>query len=173
MKKPCVFFDRDGIVNRAPQTRYVERWADFFLIPEFIDSLRVVHAKGFEAVVVTNQKGVSTGAVAQHALDEIHSNLQAELKKRRLHLLDIVVCTDGDDASPRRKPNPGMLLDAAAAHGLDLARSWMVGDQAKDVEAGRRAGCRTVFVGPKSKPVQADYHVSNMTELVAFLETHL
>ena len=173
MKKPCVFFDRDGIVNRAPQSRYVERWADFHLQPEFVESLRVVHAKGYVAVVVTNQKGVATGVMTQQSLDDIHRNLQAELRKSGVELLDIVVCTDGDEASPRRKPNPGMLFDAAAKHGLDLARSWMVGDQAKDVEAGRRAGCRTVFVGSKNKEIPADFHVSDIGGLAEFLERHL
>ncbi len=173
MKKPCVFFDRDGIVNRAPQTRYVERLADFHLQPEFFESLAVVNAKGYEAVIVTNQKGVSTGVMTQQAVDEMHDHLRFELKRRGLRLLDVVVCVDGDETSPRRKPNPGMLLEAAAAHSLDLARSWMVGDHARDVEAGRRAGCRTVYVGMKKDAVHADHHLEQMKDLPGFLETHL
>jgi D-glycero-D-manno-heptose 1,7-bisphosphate phosphatase len=174
MSKACVFFDRDGIVNQAPvKTRYVERWSDFHLQPEFVETLKVVLEKGYEAVLVTNQKGVGTGRVSPEALAEIHGNLRKELTKHQLRLLDILVCADIDDDSPRRKPNPGMLLEAAEKHDLDLAQSWMIGDQKKDVEAGRRAGCRTVFVGPATDSTGADYEVRRLADLPAFLRKRL
>ncbi len=174
MSTPCVFFDRDGIVNRAPvQTRYVERWADFHLQPEFVEALRVVREKGYEAVIVTNQKGVGTGRMTEADLTEIHDNLVKELDRQQQGVRDIFVCTDTDENSPRRKPNPGMLLEAARKHALDLKRSWMIGDNRKDVEAGRRAGCRTVFVGSKSGLSEADYELASMRELPAFLREHL
>lgn len=174
MSKPCVFFDRDGIVNRAPvKTRYVERWADFHLLPEFIEVLRVVREKGFEAVVVTNQKGVGTGQMKMAALVDIHENLQRQLKQEGLSLLDILVSTDTDDRAPRRKPNPGMLLEAAEKHELDMKRSWMVGDNVKDVEAGRRAGCRTVFVGSSNGSTGADYEIASISSLAELLREHL
>ena len=174
MSKPCVFFDRDGIVNRAPvKTRYVERWADFHLLPEFVEALRVVSDKGYEAVIVTNQKGVGTGQMRQSDLAEIHDNLMRELNQQGQKFLEIVVCTDADENSPRRKPNPGMLIEAADKHALDLKRSWMIGDNKKDIEAGRRAGCRTVFVGSLEGSSAADYEVASMPELPAFLRRNL
>ena len=174
MSKPCVFFDRDGIVNRAPvKTRYVERWSDFHLLSDFVEALRVVREKGFEAVVVTNQKGVGTGQMSMDVVAEIHGNLCNELKKHGLEVLDILVSTDTDDNAPRRKPNPGMLLEAAEKHELDLKRSWMVGDNKKDVEAGRRAGCRTVFVGPPSGATGADYEIASVSHLAELLRKHL
>jgi D-glycero-D-manno-heptose 1,7-bisphosphate phosphatase len=174
MSKPCVFFDRDGIVNRAPvKTRYVERWSDFHLLPEFIEALRVVREKGFEAVVVTNQKGVGTGQMSMAVLTEIHGNFRSELKKHGLDVLDILVSTDTDDNAPRRKPNPGMLLEAAERYALDLKRSWMVGDNKKDVDAGRRAGCRTVFVGASAGAPGADYEIASVSHLAECLRKHL
>ncbi len=174
MSKPCVFFDRDGIVNRAPvKTRYVERWADFHLQPEFVEALRIVRDKGYATVIVSNQKGVGTGQMKQGDLAEIHDNLLKELRKQGQELLDIVVCTDTSDDSPRRKPNPGMLIEAAERHGLDIERSWMIGDNKKDVEAGRRAGCKTVFVGSSVVPTGADYELPGMSDLPAFLQRHL
>jgi D-glycero-D-manno-heptose 1,7-bisphosphate phosphatase len=174
MSKACVFFDRDGIVNQAPaKTRYVERWSDFHLQPEFVETLKVVRDKGYEAVVVTNQKGVGTGYVSPDTLAEIHENLKSELAKQKLCLLDIVVCTDTADDSPRRKPNPGMLLEAAEKYDLDLARSWMIGDQKKDIEAGQRAGCQTVFIGPAIGSTGADYALPRIADLPAFLRKHL
>jgi D-glycero-D-manno-heptose 1,7-bisphosphate phosphatase len=171
VSKPCVFFDRDGIVNRAPESRYVERLEDFYLHAEFVEALKIVRGKGWEAVIITNQKGVSTGKMSMEAVN--HDHLQAELRKKGVELTDILVCTDPNDDSPRRKPNPGMLLEAAEKHGLDLAKSWMVGDQEKDVEAGRRAGCRTVFVGAGNPHTRADFRVETLAGLAAFLEGHL
>lgn len=174
MSKSCVFFDRDGIVNRAPvKTRYVERWADFHLQAGFVEALRVVCKKGYKAVVITNQKGAGTGQMTMAVLAEIHESLQKELRKQGLGLLDIIVCTDAGEDSPRRKPNPGMLFEAAKKYGLELKSSWMVGDQKKDVEAGRRAGCKTVFVGLATEPTGADYNIATINDLPEFLLQHL
>lgn len=174
MSKLCVFFDRDGIVNRAPvKTRYVERLSDFHLLPGFVEALRVVRKKSYEAVVVTNQKGVGTGRVSMEVVAEIHDHLRNELQKHGLELLDILVSTDTDDNAPRRKPNPGMLLEAAEKHALDLKQCWMIGDNKKDVEAGQRAGCRTVFVGSLGGATGADYEIASVSALAEFLRKHL
>jgi len=174
MSKPCVFFDRDGIVNHPPtKARYVRRWEEFELIPEFIDALKAVSAAGYEAVIVTNQKGISTGQMTAESVQQIHDNLVQLLKQHGVGLKDILICSAGDDTHPHRKPNPGMLIEAARRHGLDLERSWMVGDQEKDVEAGRRAGCRTVLVKAGDQPTAAEYRLQRMSELAGFLRQHL
>ena len=123
-RTPCVFFDRDGIVNHPPDDtrRYVLREEEFHLLPGFTDALRVVLQKGYKAVIVTNQSGVSKGRMTQADLDRIHAKLHALLEAEGLALHDVIECTSGDDAHPNRKPNPGMLLDAARKHHLDLAR---------------------------------------------------
>jgi D-glycero-D-manno-heptose 1,7-bisphosphate phosphatase len=174
MSKPCVFFDRDGIVNRRPTLdRYVRRWEEFELIAEFVEALKVLRERGYEAVIVTNQKGIATGRMTQADVDRIHHNLRQALHEHGLSVRDIMVCSSPDDQHTHRKPNPGMLLEAARNHDLDLRRSWMVGDQEKDVEAGRRAGCRTVLVGAADKPTKADHRVPDMAALAAFLRRHL
>ncbi|MBU1909218.1 MAG: HAD family hydrolase [Verrucomicrobia bacterium] len=171
--RPCVFFDRDGIVNRSPGAGYVERVEDFHLLPEFVEALRVVQARGYEAVIVTNQRGVSLGRLTEATLDDIHRTLKEQLRSRGLALRDIFFCTADDDAHPDRKPNPGMLLAAARRHHLDLARSWMVGDNERDVEAGHRAGCRTVRVGSAGQQSAADFRLAGLDELPGFLSAHL
>jgi histidinol-phosphate phosphatase family protein len=173
MTKRCVFFDRDGIVNRSPGPGYVERREDFHLYPEFVESLRVVARRGYEAVVVTNQRGVGLGRMTMATLDQIHDHLRAMLKADDLHLLEIVSCVANDDGHSHRKPNPGMLLEAAGKHGLDLAKSWMIGDHERDVLAGKRAGCRTVLVGHSGEATAADFRVKEMADLPQFLEKHL
>ena len=173
--QPAVFFDRDGIVNRPPNpARYVNRVEEFHLLPEFVAALRVVLARGYEAVIVTNQKGVGRGWMTQAALDQIHDRLVADLAAEGLSLRDILFCAAVEDDDPRRKPNPGMLLEAAAKHDLDLKRSWMIGDSETDIEAGRRAGCAgTVRVAPPSESTAADHHLPDMTALAGWLEADL
>ena len=172
--RPCVFFDRDGIVNVPPAggARYIERPEDFEILPQFLEALRIVNERGYVAVIATNQKGVATGQVTQEALMDMHHHLLDTVMRHNLHLLDILISTAADDAHPSRKPNPGLLLAAAEEHGLDLKRSWMIGDHARDIEAGRRAGCRTIFVGHRTVP-GADFHVPDMTALVKFLRLQL
>lgn len=173
---PCVFFDRDGIVNHPPpnEQRYVRHADDFTLLPGFVESLRLVLERGYKAVIVTNQAGVSRGWMTQEALDEIHAKLERLLKEQGLALDDIIECTSFEESHPNRKPNPGMLLEAAERHHLELSRSWMIGDSEKDVLAGQRAGVdKTVRV--KKMPVQttADFRVDSMQELPALLADRL
>ncbi len=167
--KPCVFFDRDGIVNVAPVTRYVEKLDDFFLQESFFASLAIACARGYESAIITNQKGVATGATPKSELDAMHARVRDEVVRRGLHLKDIIYCDATTDTDPRRKPNPGMLYEAAEKHDLDLTRSWMIGDNESDVLTGQRAGCRTIYVGLKKLTLIPDGRVESMDELPALL----
>ena len=168
----CVFFDRDGIVNAAPGAdRYVLRWEDFHLLPEFVEALRVVRAHGYQAVIVTNQRAVARGLVSAAEVESIHRSLVDLLRQKyRLDLLDVAYCPHDAGECECRKPAPGMLKAMAAKHGLDLAASWMVGDAETDIEAGRRAGCRTILVNGDEPLSKADWRVSAMKDLPGLLE---
>ena len=175
MSKPCIFFDRDGIVNESPGPGYVERWADFHLQRGFVAALRVVAAKGWPAVIVTNQQGVAKGLYSEDELDAMHENLRGALRAEGLDVLDVFKCVhfaaDGCDC---RKPKAGMFFAAAEKHDLDLTRSWMIGDSEKDVEAGHNAGCAgTLRVCPLDEKTAADFHVASMDEVAAMLEKEL
>ena len=163
----CVFFDRDGIVNRSPGAGvYVEHWAALHLLPEFVDVLRTVEQRGYAAVIVTNQRGIALGRMTSATVDDMHRRLRALLKETHgLELLDILYCPHDEGVCECRKPRPGLLLEAARRHAIDLRRSWMVGDSATDVEAGRRAGCRTILVGEPDSSTQPDVRVDTMAEL--------
>lgn len=171
----CIFFDRDGIVNQHPGPGYVERWEDFHLLPEFVESLRLISRKGYAAVVVSNQRGVALGIMTAAVVDDMHRRLRAVLKEQHgLELLDILYCPHDRNQCECRKPKPGMILEAARRHNIDLAQSWMIGDSVKDVEAGKAAGCRTtVLVNATTTSPQADYRVADMAELSAQLESLL
>jgi D-glycero-D-manno-heptose 1,7-bisphosphate phosphatase len=148
---PAVFLDRDGTLNRPvirdglpyPPSRVEE----FELLPGVAEACQALHAAGFTLVVATNQPDIGRGTLDPRVVDAMHARLRALIPE----IARIEVCPapgQGRDhpENRRRKPEPGMLLDAAAALGLDLARSWMVGDRWRDVDCGHRAGVRTVFL---------------------------
>jgi D-glycero-D-manno-heptose 1,7-bisphosphate phosphatase len=142
----AVFLDRDGVLNEpvvrdgkpyppasAGEVRMVEGAA------EALESLR---QSGYLLIVVTNQPDVARGAATREAVDAIHARLADSLP-----VDEFVVCWHDDaDGCACRKPAPGMLLDAARRHGIDLAASYMVGDRWRDIEAGAAAGCCTILI---------------------------
>ena len=145
-RRRAVFLDRDGVLNRA-EVRDGRPYppaavADLELLPGVEEACAELRRAGFVLVVVTNQPDVARGTRTRESVDELNQALAAALP-----LDDVVVCPHDDaDACACRKPLPGMLVDAAGRWGVDLAASFMVGDRWRDVEAGRRAGCRTVFL---------------------------
>ena len=172
--RPCVFFDRDGVVNQSPGPGYVNHLDDFHVLPGFADCVRAAAEKGCPSVVVTNQRGIQRGITPPAQLAAMHAKLRAELAAAGLGLLDILICTADDDAHPDRKPNPGMLRTAAERHGLDLSKSWMIGDRESDVKTGQNAGvAATVLVDSGSAPTAATWRVPDMPACAALLREKL
>jgi D-glycero-D-manno-heptose 1,7-bisphosphate phosphatase len=144
--KPGVFLDRDGVINRAVvrdgKPYPPASLAELELTPGALEALTALQRAGFRLIVVTNQPDVARGTMRRETVDEIHAYLL-----QTLPLDDIRVCWDARETGSRcYKPAPGMLLDAAAEHGIDLARSFMVGDRWRDVGAGKAAGTFTIFI---------------------------
>jgi len=133
-------------------------------VEEFTARLRKL---GYLLVVVTNQPDIGRGLLSPEVLGKIHG-----MMKSRLAVDDILFCPhDGTTACSCRKPAPGMLLDAARRHRIDLERSWMIGDRDKDVEAGRRAGCRTIILtAPYNLEVEADFRAGDFGECLHIIE---
>jgi len=171
---PCLFFDRDGIVNHPPPPGdYVRRPEDFRIQSAFIEALQVAARKGWPAIIVTNQQGIAKGLYTEADLQAMHTLLREELRLQGLRLLDILHCPHGRDEGCRcRKPQPGMLLEAAARHRLDLKNSWLVGDNETDVQAAHAAGCRAIRVHLDCTTA-AEHHLRTMDELPALLDNLL
>jgi D-glycero-D-manno-heptose 1,7-bisphosphate phosphatase len=137
-----------------------------------VDGLRRLKEAGFRTVVVTNQSGIGRGYFTEVQYQAVHAQFLAALGAE---LIDATYfCADHpDEASERRKPAPGMLLEAARDLGLDLARSWMIGDRAGDLEAGQRAGCRSILVrtgvGANAEPSGADFVADDFAAAAAFI----
>jgi D-glycero-D-manno-heptose 1,7-bisphosphate phosphatase len=113
---------------------------------------------------------VARGIMTLDEVNRIHDNLQARLRAEfGVEFLDILFCPHDNNACDCRKPLPGMIVQAAARHDLDLAGSWMVGDHETDVQAGHSAGCRAILVSDSEKPTAAEYRVASMAGLQGVL----
>jgi D-glycero-D-manno-heptose 1,7-bisphosphate phosphatase len=143
----AVFLDRDGVLNEAPirdgkplSPMTVAEVAIPSDVPRALERLR---RSGFRLIMVTNQPNIARGAQSRDAVYAINAHLQ------KLLPLDAVEICEHDDAEncDCRKPKPGMLLRAAAREQIKLGESFLVGDRWRDIEAGRRAGCRTILIG--------------------------
>jgi D-glycero-D-manno-heptose 1,7-bisphosphate phosphatase len=150
--RPAVFLDRDGTLTEA---RSYPRSPDELVLQLGIAPwLRALRRAGFALVVVTNQSGLARGLFGWRELRAMHLRMRAELAELSIHLDGIYVCPHHPEGSVAtlavrcacRKPAPGLLCRAADDLGLDLRRSWMIGDFTSDVAAGKRAGCRTALV---------------------------
>jgi histidinol-phosphate phosphatase family protein len=144
---PAVFVDKDGtLVEDLP---YNVDPARMRFTARALPALRLLSGQGYQIIVVTNQPGVALGYFGLDALHRLRRALARRLDRAGVPLAGFYACPHAPGPEPRcgcRKPAPGLLQLAARTHGLDLARSWMVGDILDDVEAGRRAGCRTVLL---------------------------
>jgi len=142
----AVFLDRDGVLNEAViregKPHPPDNVSELRLTADVRECLADLKKEGFVLIVVTNQPDVARGKQTQPAVEEIHAFLSAELP-----LDAIYVCYhDNADRCDCRKPAPGLILRAAAKYGVDLKRSFFIGDRWSDVAAGQRAQCQTVFI---------------------------
>ena len=154
----AVFLDRDGTVMR--DVDYCGDPARVEVFPGAADALRRLKANGYKLIILTNQSGIARG----YFNDDDYRAVEREfLRQLGGELIDATYyCPDLPDAnSPRRKPAPGMILEAQRDHGLDLARSYLIGDKRSDIACGRNAGVRTILVqtgyGAHESDCQADW----------------
>ncbi len=165
-KSPAVFLDRDGVLNRAvvrngkpyPPASLEE----LEILPGVPEALGLLRQAGYRLLVVTNQPDVARGTQRREVVERMHHYLAEHLP-----LDGFYVCYEDGDACPERKPNPGLLWRAAQEHQLDLTLSFMVGDRWRDVEAGRRAGCRTIFLDYGYREKQPEAPEFRTTDLSA------
>jgi len=176
----AVFLDRDNTIIEDPG--YISDSGSVKLLPGVELAIKSLSQTGFKNIVCTNQSGIARGMLTEEDLESIHAELRRQLGEKGAHVDAIYYCPFHPQGtidkysreSELRKPKPGMLLKAAGQLGLDLSKCWMVGDAARDIEAGQRAGCRTIRVrgaGEMSQAaqrddesVQADFTVRNLVE---------
>lgn len=155
MPLDAVFFDRDGTL--IEEAGYLHRFEDVQILPWAFEAVRKVNASGALAIVVTNQSAVARGLLTEEGLAAIHQQIQESFRLQDCRLDAFYYCPHHPEAEPGpytldcpcRKPRPGLILNAIRDFQLDPARCFMIGDQRRDVEAGHRAGCRSILVRPE------------------------
>ncbi len=170
-KRPAVFLDRDGTLNvqviregRPFPPHTVDEFQLFEGVPA---ACRALHAAGYVLIVATNQPDVGRGAQSQAIVEAMHDKLSRLVPE--IARIEVCYAPGGDETppDPRRKPEPGMLFDAASSLNLDLAHSWMIGDRWRDIDCGRRAGVRTVFIDfgyQEALQAKPDFTVKSFTD---------
>ena len=157
MKKPCLFFDRDGVVNVSPGPGYVLRWEDFHFQDGIFDLISLVKKHNWLAVLVTSQKGVGKGEMFHVELERIHRKMQERIAEECGSGFDAIYAHTGLPEDPHpAKPDPGMILSAAEDHDIDLSRSWMIGDADRDIEMAQRAELAGAIRLKGDKPIGFD-----------------
>lgn len=150
MQRKVIFLDRDGTL--IEDKIYLNDPNDIVYLPGVFDAMVLLRDLGYDFVVVTNQSGVARGIVEIENLHEVHRRMQASFLEVNVDFLGFYYAPYLPSTDhPLRKPNPGMLMQAAKEFGIDLKNSWMVGDRMTDVEAGHRAGTKSIFIGTTEK----------------------
>ncbi len=149
--KQAVFLDRDGTINIEKD--YLFRPEEFEFTPGAVEAIRLLNRSGYLVIVVTNQSGVARGYYTEEDVVKLHSHIDELLQSGGARVDAWYYCPHHpagggpyNQECDCRKPFPGMLRQAAADHGIDLSRSWMVGDKSADMDAGLSAGCKPVLV---------------------------
>lgn len=190
MSDKAIFLDRDDTLIEDPG--YINSPDQVKLLDGVAEALIELKTLGYKLVIVTNQSAVARGIVTEKVLGEIHDRLKQILAEKNAFLDGIYYCPFHPEGvvpkyrkeSDCRKPNPGMLHKAAAELDIDLRQSWCIGNSGRDVEAGRRAGCRTILIDKPAHhkgaasalaiaAVAADHRAVNIKEAVNIIKKHL
>jgi D-glycero-D-manno-heptose 1,7-bisphosphate phosphatase len=148
----AVFLDRDGTIN--VEKDYLHKIEDFAFIPGAPEAIKRLKDAGLLVIVVSNQSGIGRGYFDEQAVETLHEHIQAELAAYGTSVDAFYFCPHHPDegvgeykiSCDCRKGSPGMLLQAAKEHDIDLSKSFMIGDKPADIEAGERAGCQSILV---------------------------
>jgi len=176
LKRKTIFLDRDGtIIEDIP---YLNDPDKINYLPNVFKALKNLREAGYSFVIVTNQSGVPRGLVKIENLHEIHNRIQREFSKHGIEFLEFYYAPHLPDSQHHtRKPNPGMLLLASDKFDIDLSKSWMIGDKLSDVEAGVRAGVKSILLTSKDnieikEPYAPEVYLKTLWEASQYIESH-
>ena len=171
----ALFLDRDGVVNysiiknKKPFAPLSIK--ELKIIPEIKEVIQFAKNRMMKVFVITNQPDVSRGLVAREVVEEINSSIKFDFD-----IDEIFTCYhDNHDKCKCRKPNPGAFISLSQKHNIDLTKSIMVGDRAKDIQAAKNANCPSVFIDygyNETKPLDQNYTIYGVNELLCCLEKH-
>lgn len=160
--RPCLFLDRDGVINHDPGD-YTKNLTEFTILPTVMEALTLAKNAGFEVVLITNQGGLAKGLYTHEDVADIHAHLNRVCEENCTPILDIFYSPHHPSTgkSLSRKPGSLMVERACAKHQLDPTRSWMVGDKQRDLDAASPVGVRGVLIEPNAPLLDAVNFILN------------
>ncbi len=168
----AVFLDRDGTIN-VPREGGVRTIEHFVFLPGVVNALKKLSKTDYKIIVITNQSGIGRKVMTENDLKKIHNWMVEQLKKEGVRIDAIYYCSHHpDNGCICRKPNPGMFLKAGKDFNINLSKSWMIGDDQKDVVAARRANIKAIKIGktmPRALKIDANYYAKNILEAVSII----
>ena len=144
--KKAIFLDRDGVINKERKD-YVKSIDEFKILENVPKAIKMLKTQGFLAIVVTNQSAINRGLITKEMLNEIHNHFQQILKNIDTSIDHFYFCPHrADENCQCRKPNSGMLIQAAHEYNIDMSKSFMIGDSLTDIQAAQKAGCKGILI---------------------------
>ena len=145
-KNKAIFLDRDGVINKN-RDDYVKSTKELEIFSNIGKEILKLKMKGFLIIVITNQSVINREIITITELEEIHSTIQKFLMKSKTSIDKFYFCPHRPDENcDCRKPKPGLILQAINEFSIDVSKSWMIGDSETDIQAGEKAGCKTIFL---------------------------
>ena len=175
-KRPCIFLDRDGVINKDMDSKPLCK--DFELLDGVAEAIKSINKSDYLSVVVTNQPMIAKGFVIFEEVENTHKKMETLLGEQHAYLNGIYYCPhhpekgfDGEIKELKidcecRKPKAGMLFKATKDLNIDLENSWMIGDSQRDIDAGKNANCRTISI---KKDLGADYIAQDLKDAVYYI----
>jgi len=171
----AVFLDRDGTIN-INQPEYLYKIEDFKFTPKAVPALQKLSKTDYKIIILTNQSGIGRGYFKERDLRKIHQWMVGELKKKKIRIDKIYYCPHHPKNNCFcRKPKIGMLLEAVKDFGINLNKSWLIGDDERDVIMGREANIKTIKIGtkmPKELKLEPNYYIKNFLEVVKIIQRY-
>ena len=174
-----LFLDRDGVLNHEKQNDYIYNYSEFVFYPGALDALKLLASRFGRIIIVTNQRGVEKQLMTEADLLQLHEQMVAIIKEHGGRIDAIYYCTSLNNDHPDRKPQAGMALQAKKSFPeIDFRKTFMVGNNISDMEFGRNAGVKTVFVLTTS-PLQElphskiDYHYADLAGFANAIESQI
>ncbi|WP_456274518.1 D-glycero-alpha-D-manno-heptose-1,7-bisphosphate 7-phosphatase [Bacillus sp. AK031] len=167
-----VFLDRDGVINEvlSKRVKFVNKLSDIYYLEKVPQAVKLLTDAGYKLFVVTNQGGVGLGYLSQAGLENIHTKMKQDIEEEGGKIEEFASCIHKPhEGCACRKPEAGMILSLAEKYDLDLKKSFMVGDREPDIEAGKKAGCSTVFIANEDPLKIADHTFPSLYEAALWI----
>ena len=157
-----IFLDRDGVINQ--EVGYLYKSKNFKFIDGIFEACKYFQALGFKVIVVTNQSGIARGYYEETDFHILTKWMLVQFYNQDVDILDVFFCPHGPNSTCKcRKPKPGMLLEARDKYGINMAKSWMIGDKETDIDAANAAGVSNTIL------VKSEYSIDGTTSKAKFI----